>query len=164
MIPLEALLFVADAPVSAQRLAEALGWQEQEVIDALDAFEEQLVTRGVRLQRHGGLVQLVSAPEAADAVERFFGLGSTARLSTAALETLAVVAYRQPVTRAQIEQVRGVNADRAIATLLAHGLIEEIGRLESAGRPAQFGTTIEFLEHFGLGSLAALPPLPEDVG
>jgi segregation and condensation protein B len=77
------------------------------------------------------------------------------------LETLAVIAYRQPVTRAQIEQVRGVNADRAIATLLAHGLIEEVGRLDAPGRPVLFGTTFEFLEHFGLRSLAELPPLPD---
>lgn len=128
----------------------------------MDALAVQLADRGIRLQRHGDQVQLVTAPEAAAAVERFLGLEGAVRLSSAALETLAVIAYRQPVTRAQIEQVRGVSADRAIATLLAHGLIEEVGRLETVGRPALFGTTVEFLEHFGLQSLADLPPLPEE--
>lgn len=128
----------------------------------MDALAVQLADRGIRLQRHGDQVQLVTAPEAAPAVERFLGLEGAVRLSSAALETLAVIAYRQPVTRAQIEQVRGVSADRAIATLLAHGLIEEVGRLETVGRPALFGTTVEFLEHFGLQSLADLPPLPEE--
>jgi segregation and condensation protein B len=157
------LLFVAGAPLSPRRLAEAAGCDEASVIEALAELERRLVGRGIRLQRHGDLVQLVTAPEAAAAVERLLGLDGSVRLSNAALETLAVIAYRQPVTRAQIEQVRGVSADRAIATLLAHGLIEEVGRLESVGRPALFGTTVEFLEHFGLMSLADLPPLPENV-
>jgi segregation and condensation protein B len=143
-------------------LAEVAGCDETAVADALEELDRQLTERGIRLQRHGDLVQLVTAPEAAAAVERFLGLNVTVRLSNAALETLAVVAYRQPVTRAQIEQVRGVSADRAIATLLAHGLIEEVGRQETVGRPALFGTTVEFLEHFGLASLADLPPLPDD--
>lgn len=157
------MLFVAGAPLSPRRLAEAAGCDEASVIEALAELERRLVGRGIRLQRHGDLVQLVTAPEAAAAVERLLGLDGSVRLSNAALETLAVIAYRQPVTRAQIEQVRGVSADRAIATLLAHGLIEEVGRLESVGRPALFGTTVEFLEHFGLMSLADLPPLPENV-
>jgi segregation and condensation protein B len=158
---LEAVLFVADAPVSQQRLAEALEIPTTLIPGALEALERALVGRGLRLQRQGELVQLVTAPEVASAVERFLGLATPARLSNAALETLAVIAYRQPVTRAQIEQVRGVNADRAIATLLAHGLIEEVGRLDAPGRPVLFGTTFEFLEHFGLRSLAELPPLPD---
>jgi segregation and condensation protein B len=145
-----------------RRLAAAAGCAEAEVAEALNALALQLEERGIRLQRHGDHVQLVTAPEAAAAVERFLGLDVTVRLSNAALETLAVIAYRQPVTRAQIEQVRGVSADRAIATLLAHGLIEEVGRLETVGRPALFGTTVEFLEHFGLRSLADLPPLPDE--
>ena len=156
------MLFVAGAPVTPARLAEAAGCDEAAVIDALAELERRLVGRGVRVQRHGDLVQLVTAPEAADAVERLLGLDVSVRLSNAALETLAVIAYRQPVTRAQIEHVRGVSADRAIATLLAHGLIEEVGRLETPGRPAVFGTTVEFLEQFGLASLADLPPLPEN--
>lgn len=155
------MLFVAEAPVSLRRLAEVAGCDEAAVAEALEELEQQLAGRGIRLQRHHELVQLVTAPEAAAAVERFLGLDGTVRLSNAALETLAVIAYRQPVTRAQIEQVRGVSADRAIATLIAHGLIEEVGRLNAVGRPALFGTTVEFLEHFGLRSLADLPPLPQ---
>lgn len=160
----EALLFVADAPVSVRRLADALDLDLPTAERALELVAAQCESRGVRLQRHGDMVQLVTSPETAPAVEKFLGLSPVLRLSPAALETLAVVAYRQPVTRAQIEQIRGVNADRAIATLLAHGLVEETGRLETVGRPVLFGTTADFLEQFGLTGLAELPPLPEGTG
>src|SRR5262249_8325764 len=101
--------------------------------------------------------QLVSAPENARFVMALLGLPTQARLTTAALETLAVVAYRQPITRSQIEFVRGVNSDRALAGLLQHGLVVEVGRAATVGRPALFGTTAEFLQQFGLDSLDALP-------
>jgi segregation and condensation protein B len=156
------MLFVADQPVSVKRLAEPAGATEEAATAVLFEIEQALSGRGIRLQRHGDLVQLVTAPESAAAVERFLGLDSTAKLSTAALETLAVVAYQQPVTRGQVESVRGVNSDRAVATLLARGLIEEVGRSDSIGRPALFGTTSEFLEHLGLAALDSLPPLPEE--
>jgi segregation and condensation protein B len=115
----------------------------------------------VRLQRKGDSVALVSAPEAAHYVERFLGLGDSGRLSGPALETLAIVAYRQPVTRMQIEAIRGVGADYALKALLARSLIQEVGRLESVGRPVLYGTTFEFLQYFGLESLDQLPALPE---
>lgn len=153
-------MFVTDQPVSLKRLSDVLGISVDDTAASVQRLEESLAGRGIRLQRHGELLQLVSAPEAAEAVEQFLGLDSAARLSTAAVETLAVVAYQQPVTRSQVEQVRGVNSDRAVATLLARGLIEEVGRSESIGRPALFGTTVEFLEHLGLGGLDSLPALP----
>jgi segregation and condensation protein B len=103
----------------------------------------------------------VTAPESARFVRRLRGLAEHVRLSRAALEVLAVVAYRQPVTRAEIEAIRGVNGDRALTTLLTRGLVEEVGRKEAIGRPVLFGTTLTFLEQLGLPSLGALPPVPE---
>ncbi len=120
-----------------------------------DALESQ--GRGIRLQRLGEQVQLVTAPENARYIAALLGLPMTARLTTAAMETLAVIAYRQPVTRAQIESVRGVNSDRALASLLQHGLVAEVGRAQTVGRPALFATTSEFLQQFGLTSLEQLP-------
>jgi segregation and condensation protein B len=106
-------------------------------------------------------VQLVTAPETAGDVERFLGLEATTRLSGAALETLALIAYRQPITRAQMEATRGVNCDGVLKTLLGHGLVEAVGRLDQAGRPVIFGTTFQFLQQFGLADLGQLPSLEE---
>jgi segregation and condensation protein B len=155
------LLFVADGPVEVARLQRALELDRAAVEEALKHLAASYQTRGVRLQRKGDAVTLVSAPEAAPYVERFLGLGDSGRLSGPALETLAIVAYRQPVTRMQIEAIRGVGADYAIRTLLARTLIQEVGRLETVGRPVLFGTTFEFLQYFGLESLDQLPALPE---
>jgi segregation and condensation protein B len=155
----ESLLFVADAPVSVSHLAEALERDERDVEAALQTLAEGYVGRGVRLQRKGNRVQLVSAPEAASTVERFLGLSQSGKLSAAALEALAIVAYEQPVTRPQIEAIRGVSSDGVLRTLLSKGLIEEVGRLETVGHPVLFGTTFEFLQYFGLSSLGELPPL-----
>ncbi len=155
----EALLFVADEAVTVQRLAEALQEDQAAVAGALSELRERLAGRGLRLQRKGDRVQLVTAPELAPLVERFLGLEHTDTLSPAALETLAIVAYCQPVTRAQIEAIRGVNSDAVLRTLLRHGLIQEVGRLEKAGRPILYGTTMEFMQTFGLEDLADLPPL-----
>jgi segregation and condensation protein B len=114
---------------------------------------------GLFVQRHGDRVQLATAPDAAPYIEQFLEV-EHGRLSNASLETLAIVAYRQPVTRGGIDHVRGVNSDAAVATLLARGLIEEVGRAPGPGRPALFGTTVRFLEYFGLSRPDALPPLP----
>jgi segregation and condensation protein B len=119
---------------------------------------------GLRLQRHQGRVQLTTAPEAAQLVERFLGLEATSRLSRAALETLAMIAYQQPVTRPQIDAVRGVNSDGVLKSLLNKGLIQEAGRAERPGRPILYSTTPDFLQHFGLNSLEELPPLQDTVG
>jgi hypothetical protein len=111
------------------------------------------------LHRKGDKVQLTTHPECAPYIEKFLGLDLTSRLSKPALETLSIIAYQQPVTRAQIEQVRGVNCDGVLANLLNKGLIEEVGRLETAGRPIQYGVTFAFLQHFGLRSLDDMPQL-----
>jgi segregation and condensation protein B len=157
----ESLLFVADAPVSIGRLAEALEVTPGQVEGALDNLEAAYTGRGLRLQRAGSRVQLISAPEAAPGVERFLGLEARTRLSRAALETLAIVAYRQPITRPEIEAVRGVSSDSVLRTLLSIGLIEDVGRAPTVGRPILYGTTFEFLQHFGLRGLDELPPLDE---
>jgi len=156
---IECLLFVADEPVSVQRLAEALEATPGEVERAIQTLEEDLERRGLRLQRMGNRVQMVTAPEAAPIIERFLGLGGRRRLSAAALETLAIIAYRQPVSRPQIEAIRGVNCDSVLRTLLSAGLIEEVGRAATVGRPILYGTTFAFLQHFGLSRLEDLPPL-----
>ena len=156
---LECLLFVADGPVPVSQLAEALELPKREVESALASLEAMYAGRGLRLQRWQDRVQLTTAPAAAGYVERFLGLSAITRLSHAALETLAIVAYQQPATRPQIEAVRGVNSDSVLKSLLAKGLLEEVGRSEGVGRPILYRTTPEFLQHFGLSALAELPPL-----
>lgn len=159
----ESLLFVADEPVTAARLAAALGVELIQVETAIAELSVNLQRRGIRLQQKGDRVQLATMPEAAAAIERFLGLEVSPRLSPAALETLAMIAYRQPMTRTQLEAVRGVNCDGVLRTLLSRGLIEEQGRLEAVGRPILYGTTFEFLQYFGLTQLQQLPALPDEV-
>lgn len=155
----ESVLFVASGPVPVSRLAKALEVTTAVVEDALQTLTETYQQRGLRLQWSGNAVQLTTAPPASGAIERFLGLELTTRLSQAALEVLAIVAYMQPVTRPQIDQIRGVNSDGALRTLLSKGLIEEIGRMETPGRPILYGSTPEFLQHFGLTMLEELPEL-----
>ncbi len=156
---IEALLFVAEEPVELTALSRNLGVTRARLEKAIEELGERLRERGIRLQVTGEVAQLVSAPEWAGHVERFLGM-EYPRLSDAALETLAIIAYRQPVTRAVIESIRGVNADGAIATLLHRGLVQEVGRAETVGRPVLFGTTVRFLEHFGLEKPEDIPALP----
>jgi segregation and condensation protein B len=156
---LEALLFVSAEPVATSQLATILEISASAVEQGLTQLDGELLTRGLRLQRHGGRIQLTTAPEMADRVERFLGLEATSRLSRAALETLAIVAYQQPVTRPQIEAVRGVSSDGVMKSLLSKGLVQEVGRTEGPGRPILYGTTPDFLQHFGLNSLMELPTL-----
>lgn len=159
---LEALLFVASGPVLPEQLASALDSSVREIEKGLEELERiynnQDLPRGLRLQRHHGRVQLTTAPQMAKPIERFLGLESTSRLSRAALETLAIIAYQQPVTRPEIEAVRGVNSDGVLKSLLSKGLVQEIGRAERPGRPILYSTTSEFLQHFGINSLEELPP------
>jgi segregation and condensation protein B len=140
-------------------LAEALEVTTREVETGLAALAESYHHRGLSLQRFRDKVQLTTAPAAASAVERFLGLAALTPLSRAALEALAIVAYQQPVTRPQIEAIRGVNSDSVIKNLLGKGLIEESGRAEGPGRPVLYSTTSEFMQHFGLAALTDLPPL-----
>ncbi len=161
---LEALLFVAAAPVTVAQLAEALEQKPADVEAGLRSLEQVYAqNRGLSLQWHAGKVQLTTAPALAGIVEKFLGLEATARLSRAALETLAIIAYRQPITRPGVDSIRGVNSDGVMKSLLSKGLVQEVGRSEGPGRPILYGTTAEFLQHFGLSSLTELPPFEQVV-
>ena len=156
---IESVLFVSGRPLERAEMRKLLDIDDERLTQGLYALEHALEhqQRGIRLQRLGTQVQLVTAPENARFIAALLGLPMTARLTTAAMETLSVIAYRQPVTRAQIETIRGVNSDRALASLILHGLVVEVGRAQTVGRPTLFGTTPEFLQQFGLTSLDQLP-------
>lgn len=155
---IEALLLVASGPVALADLAEVAGARLDEIDEAVERLTE-IADRGWVIQRHRDQVHLATAPRFAGHIRRFLGLEREARLSSAALETVAIVAYQQPVTRSTIEAVRGVDSTGVIATLLSRGLVEAGGRAESAGQPYQYVTTPAFLRHFGISSLDELPPL-----
>jgi segregation and condensation protein B len=159
---LEALLFVAPEAVSMAQLTAVLDKSSAEVEQGLSQLAEDLQHRGLRIQRHAGRIQLTTAPEMADLIERFLGLEFTSHLSQAALEALAIVAHEQPVTRPHVDSIRGVNSDGVMKNLLLKGLIQDVGRADGPGRPILYATTAEFLHLFGLGSLDELPPLASD--
>ncbi len=162
---IEAMLFVSSGLVSVYQLSKALDVTESEVESQLTDLETQYKTNGhgLRLMRVKTKVQLTTAPEMSEIVETFLGLEATSRLSQAALETLAIVAYKQPVTRPEVDVIRGVNSDGVMRTLLSKGLIEELGRAETPGRPIFYGTSPEFLQYFGLETLDELPFIDFDV-
>ncbi|MBQ8537124.1 MAG: SMC-Scp complex subunit ScpB [Clostridia bacterium] len=159
----EAVLFVAGEPVAIEDLAKALEVSQLELSSALDALasEYDYHRRGIRLNRFGHHVQLATRADYAPYVERLLQPVQKQSLSQKAMETLAVVAYRQPVTKAEVEAVRGMKCDYSIQSLVNKGLIEEVGRKEALGRPILYGTTDQFLDHFGISSLSELPQLPE---
>lgn len=162
---LEAVLFIAVSPVSIAQLAELFEKTPAEIEEALKKLETGYQQgRGLSVQIHGGKVQLTSSPLFAPIVEKYLGLEVTSKLSRAALETIAIIAYRQPVTRPGIDAIRGVSSDGVIKSLLSKGMIQEVGRAEGPGRPILYATTPEFLQHFGLSSMEQLPPfdLPEE--
>ncbi|HMS00144.1 MAG TPA: SMC-Scp complex subunit ScpB [Anaerolineales bacterium] len=161
---LEAMLFVSGEPVATAQLAAALDVAPSVIERGLNELHVSLSTRGLRLQRNAGRVQLTTAPQLAELIEHFLGLEATSHLSRAALETLAIIAYQQPVTRPQIDSIRGVNSDSMMKSLLHKNLILESGRADGPGRPILYSTTPEFLQHFGLNSILEMPPLakPEE--
>lgn len=159
----ESLLFVAEGPVTITALARALDVDSAQIDQAVADLRKEYAGRGIRVQRSKDRLQLVSAPESALTIEKFLGLEGSGHLSTPALEALAIIAYRQPITRPALEAIRGVNCDGVIHSLTAHGLIQESGRLETAGRPILYSTTFDFLQNFGLQSVEDLPPLEEEV-
>lgn len=155
---LEALALVADEAIELDAIAEVTATSVERVEAALTWHQEQ-PHRGVTLQRHGHRIAISSHPAAAIYIRRLLKLDREARLTQAALETLAIVAYQQPVTRSEIDAVRGVDSSGVLATLHNRGLIEAIGRRASVGSPIEYGTTLEFLRLFSLASLDDLPPL-----
>jgi len=160
---IEAMLFVSAEPVPVVQLSQALDVTASVVERGLKELDGTLATRGLRLQRNAGRVQLTTAPELAPLVELFLGLEATTHLSRAALETLAIIAYQQPCTRPQVDSIRGVNSDAMMKSLLSKGLVQESGRTDGPGRPILYSTTPEFLQHFGLGSIIELPTLAAPV-
>lgn len=156
----EALLLVAHEPPTVEELAAGADVPADDIERAL-AWLDEREDRGWVIQRHGRRIHLATAPRFAAKVRAFLGLDREARLSSASLEALAIVAYEQPVTRAEIDRVRGVDSSGVLAKLHARGLVEPVARLATVGNPIQYGTTADFLKHFGLRSLDDLPPLGE---
>lgn len=154
----EAILLVSPEPPTIDEIATGTGLPVEDIESGVTWLEDQR-DRGFIVQRHGRRLSLASHPRFADHVRSFLGLDREAKLSSASLETLALVAYQQPVTRSEIERVRGVDSSGVLATLHARGLIEPVARLATVGNPIQYGTTSVFLNHFGLQSLDELPPL-----
>jgi segregation and condensation protein B len=161
--PIEALLFVASEALSIQRLAKLLRAQEREIAATLQRIEAEYSERGIVVREVAGGYRFATSPLARDVVEAYL-LPPKTTLSTPALEALAIVANMQPVTRSEIEAIRGVNSDSVVSTLLDRGLIVEAGRKDVVGRPMQYETTPFFLESFGLRSLEDLPELELEPG
>jgi segregation and condensation protein B len=161
---IEAILFVSSGLVSVYQISKALELSESDVEAGLTHLEEiyKQNGHGLRLMRVKTRVQLTTAPQLSEIVENFLGLETTSTLSQAALETLAIIAYKQPVTRPEVDVIRGVNSDGVLRTLLSKGLIEELGRTETPGRPILYGTAPEFLQYFGLETLDSLPYIDFD--
>lgn len=159
----EALLFVSDEPVSAARLAKVLdiGAGEVETVLASLAQEYRETERGFQLREVAGGWRLYSHPAHHDVIEEYVLSWDTRRLSQAALEALAVIAYHQPVTRAGVNAVRGVNSEGVVSSLIEKGLVREVGRDRNQGNAILYGTTRTFLEKFGLKDISELPPLDE---
>jgi segregation and condensation protein B len=159
----EAILFLADEPVEVEALAEILGRPAAEVTEVLDGLAAEYASagRGIEVRRAAGGWRMYSAAVARPALERWALAGRTGRLTQAALETLAVIAYKQPISRQEISDIRGVNADGAVRSLVARGFVVDVGRHDGPGQAVLYGTTPTFLERLGLDSLDELPPLTE---
>jgi segregation and condensation protein B len=159
---LEALLFVAEKPLTRREIGILAGVERSVVDERLGDLEVSLVGRGIRLVASGERVELVTSPDAGALIARYVGADAI-RLSPAALETLAIVAYRQPMTKAAVERIRGVDSEYSIRSLLHRRLVVDLGRADAPGRPILYGTGFDFLERFGLTSLDQLPPLDAEV-
>lgn len=164
MSQVESLLFASSTPLKASEIAEVMGIDETTVVRIVDLVADRLRDHGHGIQviRVAGGYQMATVPENAYFIARLGQMGERNKLSAAALESLAVVAYKQPVTRAEVEAIRGVQCSGILANLVARGLIEEKGRKETVGRPIVYGTTDLFLRAFGLDSLTDLPKLALD--
>ena len=159
---IENLLFLSNEPLSVKRLAEGLGHSKEEIIAAIDTLQEEYKNRGIKLRFVEGGWQFTTDPAFAEQIEAFFNFQRRKRLTRPALETLAIIAYQQPITRAEIEAIRGVQTAGTLQTLLEAGLIRVVGQRNTIGNPFLYGTTDEFLRHFGLGDPSELPPLEFD--
>ncbi len=160
---LEAVLFSLGEAVETEKLAEALEVKEEEIKSAFETLKKKYEdeNRGIKLIEIDNSIQMCSNPEYYECIQRVTQIKRQAGLSSAALETLSIIAYNQPVTKGTMDFIRGVDCTYSVARLLERGFIDELGRAETPGRPILYGTTMEFLRCFGLKSLEDLPPLPE---
>jgi segregation and condensation protein B len=158
---IESVLFVADGPVELRTLARLTEQTPEAITQAIEELSATSRERGVRIQRTGQSAQMVSAPETASYVQRYLGIDENQRLSPVVLVTLTVIAYKQPVTKGDVERILRKNCEYSVMVLKARDLINEVGRADGPGRPYLYGTTFKFLEHFGLEKPEDLPPLPE---
>lgn len=157
---LEAVLFVSSSSIPLAEITKIVDISTSELSVLIKKMNEEYAeTHGIRIMVHNNRAQLTTAPELAEKIEEFLGLEITTTLSRAALESLAIIAYKQPITRPQIDEIRGVNSDGVVRTLLSKGLIEETGRAETMGKPILYGTTEDFLHYFGLESIVELPEI-----
>lgn len=160
---IECLLFVASEPVSLKTICEISGIEKEDAIQIIEELKGEYEgrNRGIRIQEIAKGYQMCTKPQFAEYIERLYKPQSSYGLSRAALETLAIVAYKQPITRGEVETIRGVKVDSSIGNLVEKNLIKEVGRKEGPGRPILFGTTDNFLKYFGLNDISGLPD-PED--
>lgn len=163
---IEAIMFAYGEPITTEKLSEASGIEEETVVKLVDTLERQYNVResGLKILRINGAFQIAARSEFADSIKRALETRKQQPLSQAAMETLAIVAYNQPVTNGFVEQVRGIDSSSVVRSLVERGLLEEAGRLDLPGRPIAYRTTDNFLRCFGLGSLEELPPLPDREG
>lgn len=163
---IEALLFVVgDDGLTIKQLSQLLAEPEELIVQTMEVLKttyEQDLARGLTIKEIAGVYQLITKSELADTIQRLVENPTVQSLSQASLEVLAIVAYKQPITRVAIEDLRGVKCERPLQTLASRGLIKEVGRSEGTGRAILYGTTKEFLNYFGLNSIEEMPPLPED--
>ncbi|WP_106497360.1 SMC-Scp complex subunit ScpB [Lentibacillus sp. Marseille-P4043] len=162
----EGLLFASgDQGITIKQISKILEVNTSTVIHLLEElkYDYEHTDRGIMMMQSHDVFHLTTKPEHSAYFKKLLETPQTSRMSQAALETLAIIAYQQPITRTEIEDIRGVKSDRPVQTLLARSLIEEVGRREGVGRPILFGTSTDFLTYFGLTSLDELPPLPDNV-
>lgn len=164
---IEALLFVAgDEGMTAKQLAQYIEVEIMDIEAGLSELQSQYndeASRGITLKELAGMYQLTTKPDVADTLKKLIENPTNQVLTAASLEVLAIIAYKQPITRAEVEDIRGVKSERPIATLVSRALVQEVGRAEGTGRAILYGTTKEFLNYFGLKNINELPPLPEEV-
>ena len=157
---IEAVLFVSSSSIPLAEIAKIVDVSSTELTSLIKEMNvEYAEAHGTRIMIHNNRAQLTTAPELSEKIEEFLGLEITTTLSRAALESLAIIVYKQPITRPQIDEIRGVNSDSVVRTLLSKGLIEELGRAETMGKPILYGTTEDFLHYFGLESISELPEI-----
>ena len=164
---IEALLFVAgDEGMTVKQLAQYIEVEQMDIeaglSELLSQYNEE-EARGITLKQLAGTYQITTKPEVADTLKKLIENPTNQVLTSASLEVLAIIAYKQPMTRAEVEDLRGVKSERPIATLAARALVQEVGRAEGTGRAILYGTTKEFLNYFGLKNINELPPLPEQI-